>query len=153
MPANAPPNAQNKITLTATVVYSGSAAPAANRLNRSDATTVASAGGLRLVKQVQNLTTGTALGTNNNALPGNTLQYQLSLTNQGSSPLTTLLVNDTTPAFTTFLSAACPAPTAVACSVSSQPAVGGQGGVQWTFTGSLASGDQTAVTFQVMVMP
>lgn len=153
VPANAPLNAQNKITLSATTTYSGAAAPATNVVTRVDVTTVVSAGALRLVKQVQNLTTGTALGTNNNALPGNTLQYQLSLTNQGSSPLTTLLVNDTTPAFTTFLSATCPAPTAVACSVSSQPAVGGQGGVQWTFTGSLAPGDQTAVTFQVMVMP
>ena len=153
VPANAPLNAQNKITLSATTTYSGAAAPATNVVTRVDVTTVASAGALRLVKQVQNLTTGTALSTNNNALPGNTLQYQLSLTNQGSSPLTTLLVNDTTPAFTTFLSAACPAPTAVACSVSSQPAVGAQGGVQWTFTGSLAPGDQTSVTFQVMVMP
>ena len=156
VPANAPLNAQNKITLSATTNYSGTAAPATNVVTRVDVTTVAGAGALRLVKLVQNLTAGTSLGTSNNALPGNALQYQLSLTNQGSSSLTTLLVNDSIPAFTNFVSAACPAPASLpsgltGCTVSSQPTAGGQGNLQWTLTGSLAPGSQVAVTFQVTV--
>ncbi len=156
VPANAPMNAQNKVTLTATLTYSGTAAPTASVLSRTDTTTVANAGALHLLKQVQNLTTGSALATSNNAVPGNTLQYQLSLSNQGSSALATVVVNDTTPAFTQFVSAACPLPAALpvglsACSVTVQPAVGSQGALQWTFTGTLASGGQTAVTFPVQV--
>ena len=156
VPANAPVNALNKITLTAKLTYSGAAAPVASVLNRTDTTTVANVGALQLVKQVQNLTTGSPPATSNNAVPGNTLQYQLSLSNQGSSSLATVVVNDTTPAFTQFVSAACPAPAALpagltACSVTVQPTLGGQGALQWTFTGTLASGGQTAVTFQVQV--
>lgn len=156
VPANAPLNAQNKIALTATMTFSGAAAPAANVVSRNDTTTVSGAGGLRLLKQVQNLTTGSGPATSNNAAPGNTLQYQLSLSNLGSDALASVVVNDSTPAFTTFVSAACPAPAALpaglsACAVSQQPAVGGAGALQWTFTGSLASGSATAVTFQVLV--
>ena len=156
VPANAPVNAQNKITLSAKLTYSGAAAPVTSVLTRTDTTTVANAGTLQLLKQVQNLTTGTPMATSNNAVPGNTLQYQVSLSNQGSSALATLVVNDTTPAFTQFVSAACPALAALpagltACSVTVQPTVGGQGALQWTFTGTLASGGQTAVTFQVQV--
>lgn len=156
VPANAPVNAQNKITLTATLTYSGTAAPVASVLTRTDTTTVANAGALQLLKQVQNLTTGSPLATSNNAMPGNTLHYQLSLSNQSSSALATVVVNDTTPAFTQFVSAACPAPAALpagltACSVTVLPTVGGQGALQWTFTGTLASGGQTAVTFEVQV--
>jgi uncharacterized repeat protein (TIGR01451 family) len=156
VPANAPVNAQNKVTLTATLTYSGAAAPAASVLVRTDTTTVANAGALQLLKQVQNVSTGSPLGTSNNASPGHTLQYQLSLSNQGSSALATVVVNDTTPAFTEFVSASCPPPAALptgltACNVTVQPAVGAQGAMQWTFTGALASGGQTAVTFQVKV--
>ncbi|MDR3454540.1 MAG: hypothetical protein P4L96_17365 [Rhodoferax sp.] len=156
VPANAPLNAQNKLTVSASFAYSGSAAPATSVLTRTDTTTVGSSGGLQLTKQVQNITTGGSYGTANNAAPGNTLQYQLSITNLGSGPLSTVVLNDSTPAFTTFLSAACPAPATLpagltACSVSTQPAVGGQGALQWTFTGTLAPGSQTSVTFQAQV--
>ena len=157
VPANAPMNAQNKITFTATLTYSGPAAPSASALTRTDTTTVANAGALQLLKQVQNLTTASPLTTSNNAVPGNRLQYQISLSNQGSSALTTVVVNDTTPTFTQFVSASCPLPAALpagftACNVTVQPAAGGQGALQWTFTGTLASGGQTAVTFQVQVI-
>lgn len=156
IPAGAPLNAQNKVTLSASFTYSGSAAPANSVLTRTDTTTVGTPGDLQLTKQVQNLTLGSAYGTTNNAVPGDTLQYQLSITNLGSRPLSTVLVSDATPAFTTFVSAACPAPASLpagltACSVNTQPAVGGQGSLQWTLTGTLAPGSQTALTFQVQV--
>ena len=97
-------------------------------------------------------------GTSNSALPGHLLQYQLTIANQGSSGLAAVVVNDATPAYTTFVSAACPPvaslpPGLTACGVSVQPSAGGQGGLQWTFTGTMAAGSQTAVTYQVQVAP
>jgi hypothetical protein len=68
--------------------------------------------------------------------------------------LATLVINDATPAFTTFVSAACPAtlPAGITtCSVSTQPAVGASGALQWTFTGSLAASGSLAVTYQVKI--
>jgi uncharacterized repeat protein (TIGR01451 family) len=87
-------------------------------------------------------------------VPGDTLQYTLTATNNGAQSLATLVINDATPAFTTFVSAACPAtlpPGISACSVSTQPAVGAAGALQWTFTGSLAASGSLAVTYQVKI--
>ena len=154
VPANAPLNADDKITLSASMAYSGSAAPAASVLTVTDTTTVTTAGAPQLTKQVQNLTLGGVYGTSNTALPGNTLQYQLTVANVGSAALAAVVVDDATPAFTTFVAAACPAslPTGLtACSVSTKPAAGASGALQWTFTGTLAPGAQTAVTYQVVV--
>jgi uncharacterized repeat protein (TIGR01451 family) len=154
VPAGAPTGTANKITLNATLTYGGTAAPAASLLSATDVTTVTAGGATQLSKQVENLNVGSAYGTANTALPGDTLQYQLTLKNTGSAALATVVVDDTTPSYTTFLSAACPAslPTGLtACSVTTQPAVGGQGALQWTFTGTLGSGAQAAVTYQVVV--
>jgi uncharacterized repeat protein (TIGR01451 family) len=123
-------------------------------LTVTDTTTVTTAAAAQLLKQVQNVTLAGAYTTANTALPGNTLQYQLSVSNQGSSAVSTVVVNDATPAFTTFLSAACPAtlPSGLtACAVTLLPAVGGTGALQWTFQGSLAPGAQTSVTYQVVI--
>ena len=82
------------------------------------------------------------------------LPYSLNAVNHGTQNLTTLIVNDATPAFTSYQSAACPAtlPAGItACTVTTQPAVGGQGGLQWTFAGSLAPGAELAVTYLVKV--
>ena len=64
------------------------------------------------------------------------------------------MISDATPAYTTYLSAACPAtlPAGMtACSVSSQPAVGAQGGLQWSFSGSLTPSAQLSVSYVVKV--
>jgi uncharacterized repeat protein (TIGR01451 family) len=154
VPAGAPANAQNKVTVSASLAYSGSAAPPASVLTATDTTTVSTATATQFLKRVQNVTLAGAYATANTALPGNTLQYQLTVSNQGSAPVSTVIVDDTTPAFTTFLSAACPAtlPSGLtACAITLQPAVGGTGALQWTFQGSLASGAQTSVTYQVVI--
>jgi hypothetical protein len=68
--------------------------------------------------------------------------------------LATLVIYDATPAFTTFVSAACPAtlPAGITtCSVSTQPAVGASGALQWTFTGSLAASGSLTMTYQVKI--
>jgi uncharacterized repeat protein (TIGR01451 family) len=154
VPAGAPANAQNKVSVSASLAYSGSAAPPASVLTATDTTTVTTAADAQLVKRVQNVTLAGAYTTANTALPGNTLQYQLSVSNQGSAAVSTVVVNDSTPVFTTFVSAACPAtlPSGLtSCAVTLQPAVGGTGALQWTFQGSLASGAQTSVTYQVVI--
>ncbi len=154
VPAGAPAGAQNRLSVSASLAYSGSAAPPTNVLTVTDTTTVTTAAAAQLLKQVQNVTLAGAYTTANTALPGNTLQYQLSVSNQGSSAVSTVVVNDATPAFTTFLSAACPAtlPSGLtACAVTLLPAVGGTGALQWTFQGSLAPGAQTSVTYQVVI--
>jgi len=155
VPAGAPGNAQNKVSLSASLAYSGSAAPPANVVTATDTTTVTTSTNAQLVKQVQNVTLAGAYTTANTALPGNVLQYQLSVSNQGSAAVSTVVVNDATPPFTTFVSAACPAtlPTGLtACAVTVQPTVGASGALQWTFQGSLAAGAQTAVTYQVTIV-
>jgi uncharacterized repeat protein (TIGR01451 family) len=103
---------------------------------------------------VGNVSRGGATSTSVNASPGEVLQYTVTAQNNGATSLSTLVINDATPAFTTFVAAACPAtlPTGItACTIGTQPASGGQGGVQWTFAGTLASGAQLAVTYQVKV--
>jgi len=154
VPAGAPAGAQNRLSVSATLAFSGSAAPAAGVLTVTDTTTVTTAAAAQLLKQVQNVTLAGAYTAANTALPGNTLQYQLSVSNQGSAPVSTVVVNDATPAFTTFISAACPGtlPSGLTgCTVTLQPAVGGSGALQWTFQGSLAAGAQTSVTYQVVI--
>ncbi len=155
VPATASMNAQNVITLNANLVYSGSSAPLPNLQKRIDITIVGAKGGqLQLLKQVRNVTLAMPFSTNNAAQPGHTLQYQVSLSNLGSGPLSNLVVDDSTPAYTNFVSAACPLTLPVgltSCSVTVIPSVGGLGSVQWTFTGVLNPGSGTSVSFMVML--
>ena len=154
VPAGAALGAQNNTTLSAAFGYTNASPVLSDTLIATDVTTVGQAGALALSKLVNNVTQGGAAATAVSATPGDTLQYTLTAANNGSQALSTLVINDATPAFTTYLSAACPAvlPTGTtACSVSMQPAVGGQGSLQWTFTGSLSSGAQLVVSYQVKV--
>ena len=158
VPANAPIHAQNQVVLSAAFSYTNAAPALAATLTRTDTTTVSLSGGVLLSKLVSNVTRGGAAGTSNNASPGDTLQYQLVVSNPGSAAVGQLLVSDATPAFTRFVAAACPAsaslPTGLtACSVSAQPAPGAQGAVAWSFTGKLAPGATVSVSYQVTVSP
>ena len=154
VPAGIASGALNTTSLTANFTYSN-ASPALNTsLVATDVTTVTQANALTLAKAVNNVTQGGASGTTTNANPADILQYTLTATNNGTQALSTLVVNDVTPAFTTFQSASCPGslPAGIsACNVSAQPAVGGTGSMQWTFTGTLASGGQLIVTYRVKV--
>lgn len=154
VPAGAASGAQNAATLGAAFSYSNASPALSSTLSAIDMTTVGQPGALALSKLVSNVTQGGAAATAVSANPGDTLQYTLTAVNNGSQALSTLVVNDATPAFTTYLSAACPGtlPAGLTgCSVSTQPAVGAQGALQWTFTGQLASGAQLAVTYRVKV--
>jgi len=154
VPAGAVAGAQSALTVSAAFQYSNANPALAATATVSDVTTVGAPGTLTLVKLVSDLTQGGAAATSVNANPGDTLQYTLSATNTGAQSLSTLVISDSTPAFTTFVSAACPAvlPSGITgCTVSTQPAAGASGSLQWSFSGSLGSGAALAVTYQVKI--
>jgi uncharacterized repeat protein (TIGR01451 family) len=147
VPAGAPLGAQNQVTVTATFIYSNASPGLSATYTHNNLTTVggASSAGLSLVKAVDKPT----------ALPGDTIVYTVTYRNDSSGPLSTLTINDATPAFTTFIAAGCGANPAniSACSVSTQPTVGGTGAIAWTLTGGLAPGASSTVSFSVRVVP
>lgn len=155
VPVGAALNAHNAVTLSAAFNYTD-AAPAlgTSTLVATDVTTVSQAGDLTLSKLVANITQATQALTSVPAMPGDKLQYRLTAANMGAKPLSSLVVSDFTPAFTNFHSAVCPEllPAGMtSCAVTTQPAVGATGAVQWTFTGSLAPGATILVVLHVNV--
>jgi uncharacterized repeat protein (TIGR01451 family) len=151
IPAAAPFNAQNVISVTSTF-------NSTQTITRTDTTTVGSAGSssLTLAKSVRNVTQGTPVGTSNTAKPGDILEYAVTYTNPAAGSVSAIVITDSTPAFTSFQSATCvtPLPAAItACNVTTSPAVNGTGSVVWTLTGSLAAGGSGTVTYQVRVAP
>jgi mucin-19 len=153
VPASAPYNANDLITVTATftplsgpvVIYT-----------RTDTTTVGNPGGagLSLTKTVRNVTTSGSAGTANAAKPGETLEYTVAYSNTSADPLATIMIHDATPAFTAFVSANCGAPlpaNVTACNVTTQPAGGASGGISWTLTGTLAPTQTGTVLFRVIL--
>ena len=151
VPASAPYNGQAVISVTST--FDG-----VQIITRHDTTTVGAVAGAGLVlsKTVRNVTLGSGPGTSNTARPNDVLEYTVTYTNTGSGTLSTIVITDATPAFTTFESAACGAPlpgNIASCVVSAQPAVGAAGSVVWTLGGTLLSGGSGTVAYQVRVSP
>lgn len=144
VPADAPFNAQNQVTVTAAFAYDTASPPIASDLTRVDLTTVgdATTAGLALLKSVDKET----------ALPGETISYTISYTNNSPDPVRDVVIFDTTPAFSTFVSAGNgPLPADLAGVTIVNPAVGEEGAVSWTFTGTLAPGATGTVTFAVKI--
>src|SRR5207245_5843472 len=87
------------------------------------------------------------------ATPGTTITYTLTFTNDSAGNLSNVVIYDSTPAFTTFVSAACPATlpnTLTSCSITS-PAASAAGSIKWTFAGTLAPSQSGIVTFKVKI--
>jgi uncharacterized repeat protein (TIGR01451 family) len=147
VPAGAAIGTSNQVTVAANFTYTNAAPALTALVTRSDTTTVgtATSAGLTLIKSVDKAA----------ALPGQTLVYTISYRNDSSGPLNTLVINDNTPAFTTFLSAACGAnpPIISGCAVTTIPAIGGTGAIVFTLTGTLMPGANSTVTFSVKVAP
>jgi uncharacterized repeat protein (TIGR01451 family) len=141
-PAGAPLGALETATLSASFTYSGAVPPLTAALALDDVTTVASSG-LVITKSVDRAT----------ARPGDSITYTISYTNLGPQPVSSVVIRDATPPFTTFASAACVALGGglSGCSVSAQPAAGAAGTVVWNFTGSLLPGGTGSVSFVVTV--
>lgn len=146
VPAAAPVNAQNMVTVTAAFNATFSGSGVSFNYLRHDTTTVGqpTSAGLSLNKSVDKTA----------AMPGDNLTYTITYKNQSSDALSNIIFFDYTPSYTTFLSASCGAPLPLnisACNASTQPAVGGTGAIQWTLTGTLASGASGSVTYTVKV--
>lgn len=145
IPVGAPLNATDDVVITASFSYTN-ANPALNTTYTvKDITTVGTGtnAGLRLEKAVDKAT----------ALPGANLTYTITYTNDSTQPLSNLKINDSTPAYTTFVSAACGSPlpaSLTACSFTA-PSTGGTGAIQWTFTGTLNPSQSGTVTFVVKI--
>lgn len=146
IPVNAPFNAQNQVTVSAGFTYTTASPALSTNLTRTDLTTVGNptTAGLTLVKTVDKAT----------ALPGETLMYTVTYSNTSSEPLNNIVIFDSTPAYTTFLSAPVPQLPSNLTGVNiTAPGVGASGSIRWTFTGTLGPSQSAAVTFSVAVVP
>ena len=86
------------------------------------------------------------------AAPGDIIIYTLNYQNNSSAPINTIVISDSTPAFTNFLAAGCGAmPAALTACTIVKPDVAGVGLIQWQLTGSLNSASSGLVTFSVKV--
>jgi uncharacterized repeat protein (TIGR01451 family) len=160
IPANAPLGASNQVTIKAEFDYTGTLANII--YTRQDLTNVSNVA-LFLQKEVCNLgnylapTSCPEWKTSNTAKKDDLLEYRITYTNNGSTPINTLVINDATPPYTTFISAACgttPTSLSLACNPPippNIPAMGGTGAIKWFFDGSLTPGASGTVTFQVKV--
>lgn len=172
IPPNAPFNAENQATITATFAYSNSLPALSTTLNLIDTTATGSAtggDGLRLQKTVCNVTnpvvnpggaacnaaTGAGFGTANSAGVNDELQYMISYTNASSERLTNLSVSDSTPPFTVRSALAAPAygltPAGLTNGTVVDPLAGNAGAFSWPFTGFLNPQSSGYVTFNVTV--
>ena len=147
IPAGTALGVQDIATLQASFTYTN-ASPAllgAALVVQDTSTAGVGSGGLVLTKTTDKAT----------ALPGETITYTISYKNNGSTPISTIIISDATPAFTTFVSAGCPLPplpaALTACSVSTQPSLAGVGSIQWQLGGSLNSASTGQVSFSVKV--
>lgn len=145
VPLGTPMNSSDAAVITASFSYTNASPALTASYTVKDLTTVGTPtnSGLRLEKAVDKAT----------ALPGATLTYTLTYTNDSSGAISNLVINDSTPAYTTFVSAACTAPlpaSLTACSITA-PSAGQTGAIQWTFTGTLNPTQTGTVTFVVKI--
>jgi uncharacterized repeat protein (TIGR01451 family) len=119
-------------------------------------TVVSQSSGLQ--KSVKNITSGTAVGTVDTAVPGDTLRYTLTFTNTTGASISNVSFSDAVPTHTTFVAAACPAsggaalPAGVTCTPTS-PAVGSTGtNVAFPFVGTIANGATISASIDVKVI-
>ena len=145
VPSGAPLNSSDAAVLTASFSYTNANPVLTATYAVKDLTTVGTptTAGLRLEKAVDKAT----------ALPGANLTYTLTFTNDSSGAISNIVINDATPAFTVFVSAACgaPLPSSLTGCFFTVPAAGQTGNIQWTFTGTLNPSQTGTVTFIVKI--
>ena len=128
--------------LGANFAYSNASPALVQTLSRSDVTTVGVQSNLKLVKSVDRA----------QAKSGDQIAYTIAYSNNSTDALKNLVIFDSTPAFTTFVSASNGAlPTGLTSVVVASPDAGGTGSIRWTFAGSLPANASGTVTFVVRV--
>ena len=161
-PVQALSGSRNQTTLQAEFRYANITPALSATYSLEDETTV-SPHVVDLFMEVRNVTQGVAsYGVNNDARPGETLEYRITFTNNVAAPVKNLVVYNATPAYTSFVSAdtgltppgltVCskltPASAARVDCAAGQPA-GGKGSLEWRFTGPLEPGASGSVLFRV----
>jgi uncharacterized repeat protein (TIGR01451 family) len=143
LPAGAPAGAAEQVRLLASMSYTNAAPVLVTVVALDDRTVVTVAGSLEIVKQVDRAS----------ARPGETLTYTITYRNLGAEPLTSIQINDATPAWTVFASAACGTlgTGLTGCGLASTPPPGAGGALRWQLAGALAPGASGSVSFQVIV--
>lgn len=166
VPASAVNGSSNSVPVIATMTFTNAAPLLTATYTVTDVTTSGTSA-LSLQKEVRNITTGGAWGTNNQAKSGDTLEYRISYVNPSAAPLSTVVITDGTSLYTTFVNAtASTAPPALGnCTLNTPtnplPAAGvactpphtglGKGTVRWEFSGTLAPGASGSVNYSVLV--
>lgn len=147
-PQGAPDGARDRTVVTATLTYTGAAPALVQALENVDVTKVGQADGLELIKAVSTAT----------AAPGDPVTYTITYRNSGAEAIGAaglagaIVISDSTPDFTTFVSAAEPSTPAGLTAVSrTDPGAGGTGAVEWSFTGVLRAHEVGTVTFTVQI--
>jgi uncharacterized repeat protein (TIGR01451 family) len=145
VPVGTPMNASDAAVISAGFSYINASPVLTSTYSVKDLTTVGTPtnSGLRLEKTVDKAT----------ALPGANLTYTLTFTNDSSGAISNIVINDATPAYTTYVSAACGSPlpaSLTACSFTA-PTAGQTGNIQWTFTGTLNPSQTGTVSFVVKI--
>lgn len=146
IPVTAPYNARASIVLRADMSFTNAAPALIYSLTSTDTLEVmtAQAPTLQLTKAADKTS----------VLPGASIQYTIAFTNNGAKAITNLVINDATPAYTTFAATAAPSvPAALGTATVTTPTVGTRGSVQWTFPGQLMPGASGTVQFSVTVAP
>jgi uncharacterized repeat protein (TIGR01451 family) len=152
-PSGATNGATVAATLKAAFTYTNASPALSATATILDKTTVGQSATFTLTKAVTDLTTNQGPATSVSANPGDVLQYTITATNNGSSALSSVVINDAPPAYTGFLSSACPTtlPAGITGCATTGPAVGATGAITWTLTGSLTPGTSTSVSYQVTI--
>jgi uncharacterized repeat protein (TIGR01451 family) len=147
IPVNAPYGAQDKVTVKALFTYDNASPSLSGTYFHTDLTTVGNPvqpSGLTLVKSVDKST----------ALPGEVITYTITFTNVTSDVLSSVVVYDSTPAYTTFGGASYDTlPQNLTGVTQVNPSAGGTGPIRWTFDGTLKPGASGTVYFWVTVNP
>lgn len=145
-PVTAPFGSVYQTSITATLSMTNASPALAQAATRLDLTTIGDAGsaGLVMMKNVDKP----------QAFPGDTLVYVITYFNSVSEPLQNVVIRDSTPTFTRFLSASAPlTPPQLGAVTITAPPVGQKGDLRWEYSGTLPPAARGTITFSVTIDP